>query len=310
MSGSKPRTSGRGKTRAPRRRKKGSGEQNAADRSLRKTGIRVMGNMPWGAHICLFYETEEDLLDTTAAYFAAGLRSNECCLWAISDPITETNAKEALSFAVPDLDQHLAAGRIEIVPGSEWYLDGDQFDLKRVTGGWNEKLRRALAKGYDGMRISGNAFWVETNHWKAFFEYEEDLDRSLADQEMIVLCTYPLHRSRAADVLDVARVHRGCAARRNGDWELLETPELRQAKQEIRKLKGALDILSKPFSGYASLTPRERAALAQIVMGASNKEVARALGISPRTVEFHRANVMRKLGARNVADLVRRVVGE
>jgi DNA-binding CsgD family transcriptional regulator len=49
---------------------------------------------------------------------------------------------------------------------------------------------------------------------------------------------------------------------------------------------------------------------AQIVRGASNKEAARTLGISPRTVEFHRANVMRKLGAKNIADLVRRVLGE
>ena len=37
---------------------------------------------------------------------------------------------------------------------------------------------------------------------------------------------------------------------------------------------------------------------------------ALALGVSPRTVEFHRANVMRKLGARNTADLVRRVLGD
>jgi two-component system, LuxR family, response regulator FixJ len=58
------------------------------------------------------------------------------------------------------------------------------------------------------------------------------------------------------------------------------------------------------------LTPRERVALAQIVRGASSKEAARRLGISPRTVEFHRANVMQKLGAKNTADLVRRVLGE
>jgi DNA-binding CsgD family transcriptional regulator len=51
-------------------------------------------------------------------------------------------------------------------------------------------------------------------------------------------------------------------------------------------------------------------ALGQIVSGSSSKEAARRLGISPRTVEFHRANVMRKLGAKNTADLVRRVLGE
>ena len=75
-------------------------------------------------------------------------------------------------------------------------------------------------------------------------------------------------------------------------------------------LSGALDSLSKPFPGHKSLTPRERVTLAQIVRGASAKEAARTLGVSPRTIEFHRANVMRKLGAKNTADLVRRVVGE
>jgi DNA-binding CsgD family transcriptional regulator len=291
-----------------RRRKTRPAEQNGADRSLRKTGIRVMGNVPWGTHICIFYETEEDLLDAAAPYFAAGLSSNEFCVWAISDPITETDAKEALSHAVPHFDRHLAAGQIEILPGREWYLKENQFDLKRITGGWSEKLQGALAKGYDGMRVSGNAFWMGTNHWNAFCDYEQELDRSLADQEMIALCTYSLPKSRAVDVLDVVRAHGGCAARRNGDWKLLETPELRHAKQEISKLTRALDILSRPFPGHASLTPRQRAALAQIVRGASSKEAARVLGISPRTVEFHRANVMQKLGAKNVADLVRRVV--
>jgi len=109
-----------------------------------------MGNMPWGAHICIFYETEEDLLDTTAAYFAAGLKSNEFCLWAISDPITETKCKGRVSLAVPDVDRHLAAGRIEIVHGSEWYLQGHQFDLKRITGGCNEKLQRAWLRATKG----------------------------------------------------------------------------------------------------------------------------------------------------------------
>ena len=49
--------------------------------------------------------------------------------------------------------------------------------------------------------------------------------------------------------------------------------------------------------------------LAQITSGASNKEAGRKLGISPRTVEVHRARIMNKLGAKNAADLVRMVLG-
>lgn len=292
---------------------RGPGNPHAAaapGQPLRPSGIRVMGEVPWGAHLCIFYETKEDLLDTAAAYFEAGLASKEFCVWAISDPITEADAKTALRSTIPDLDAQIAAGRIEIIGGTDWYLHGNQFDLQRITGGWNEKLRGALDRGFEGMRVSGNAFWIESSHWQAFCEYERELDRSIAGQRMVVLCTYSLQASRAVDLLDVARAHQCCTARRNGDWEFLATPELRQARREIERLHNALDVLSKPFEGHEQLTPRERVALAQIVRGASSKEAARMLGISPRTVEFHRANVMRKLGAKNTADLVRRVLGD
>jgi FixJ family two-component response regulator len=53
------------------------------------------------------------------------------------------------------------------------------------------------------------------------------------------------------------------------------------------------------------LTPREKQILAAIAHGHSNKEAAWQLGISPRTVEVHRANVMHKLAVRTLADLVR-----
>jgi DNA-binding CsgD family transcriptional regulator len=164
--------------------------------------------------------------------------------------------------------------------------------------------------GYDGMRVSGNAFWTATDHWKAFCEYEQELNRSLVGQKMIVQCTYWLRETSAVDIFDAARAHQCTMARRNGQWEVLEAPELRQAKREIHKHKDALDVLSKPFPGHKLLTSRERVTLAHILRGASSKEAARRLGVSPRTIEFHRANIMRKLRARNTVDLVRKVLGE
>ena len=58
-------------------------------------------------------------------------------------------------------------------------------------------------------------------------------------------------------------------------------------------------------SRFAALTPRGRDVLNGILSGYSNKLIAYTLGISPRTVEIHRARMMRDLGARHVADAVR-----
>jgi FixJ family two-component response regulator len=62
------------------------------------------------------------------------------------------------------------------------------------------------------------------------------------------------------------------------------------------------------FPGREPLTRREREVLEQFTSGSSNKEAGRHLGISPRTIEDHRANIMKKLGARNAADLIRIVM--
>ena len=64
------------------------------------------------------------------------------------------------------------------------------------------------------------------------------------------------------------------------------------------------------FPGREPLSRREQDVLAQIVNGASNKEAGRKLGISPRTIEVHRAHLMQKIGARNAADLIRIVMSE
>jgi FixJ family two-component response regulator len=75
-----------------------------------------------------------------------------------------------------------------------------------------------------------------------------------------------------------------------------------------RKAGSGTRIETLHFPGREPLTRREREVLEQFTAGASNKEAGRQLGISPRTIEDHRANIMKKLGARNAADLVRIVM--
>jgi FixJ family two-component response regulator len=88
-----------------------------------------------------------------------------------------------------------------------------------------------------------------------------------------------------------------------------EEAQLRQAIDvafglERRRL-GAAQAQRAEVEKLARLTAREREVMAQAVRGLHAKEIAASLGISPRTVEVHKARVMEKLGVRNIAELVR-----
>ncbi|MEO6396605.1 MAG: LuxR C-terminal-related transcriptional regulator [Devosia sp.] len=78
------------------------------------------------------------------------------------------------------------------------------------------------------------------------------------------------------------------------------TDELRA---DLRIGEGANGVPN--VQGLSSLTPRELEVLRRVVAGETNKEAAQGLGISPRTVEVHRAAAMHKLGARNTAEMIR-----
>lgn len=104
----------------------------------------------------------------------------------------------------------------------------------------------------------------------------------------------------------------------------------------VRALKtGALDFLPKPFDAdallkavgaavqkdaceaaqhaerralrcrHAALTPREREVFAHLLTGKLNKQIGAAIGITEKTVKYHRANVLRKFGVTSTAELVR-----
>ena len=80
-------------------RKKGEKTLSKVLRELnafRKSGIEVVGSFPWGTHLCQFYKTKDDLLETLVPYFSEGLRNNEYCMWVTSEPLGTEEAKEAM----------------------------------------------------------------------------------------------------------------------------------------------------------------------------------------------------------------------
>jgi len=209
---------------------------------MQKTGIDVVGDMvAWGAHFCLFYETREDLLDSLIAYCKSGLGREEYCLWIVAEPLTIEEATAALKAAVPDLDRHLAVSRMEITSARDWFLQDGTFDGKRLTDAWYEKLARVSARGYAGMRVTGDTTWLSKKDWGHFCDYEDGLNEVIGNQSLAVLCTYPLATCGAPEILDVVRTHQFVLARRHGNWDIVETAALKRAKAEIKGLNEELE---------------------------------------------------------------------
>ena len=105
---------------------------------------------------------------------------------------------------------------------------------------------------------------------------------------------------------------------RNGALDFIEKPfepgavaaRVRDAIRGWQTRAADENLLARDFPGHERLTTREHEVLGRIAQGASNKEAGRELGISPRTIEVHRARIMEKLGAKNAADLMRIVLGK
>ena len=211
--------------------------------AMRESGIRAVGPVTWGTHLCQFYQTREDLLDVLVPYFKAGLRNNEFCLWVCSEPLGVPEARKALRKAVPDLSRFIRRGQIEILPYSEWYLRSGKFRPRRVLLSLLVKMNGALARGFDGLRLSGNTFWLEKKDWQAFTDYEQEVDDVISRYPMMALYSYSLDQCGVQEVIDVLNNHQRTLVRRAGKWTLVESSARKKATERSRELTRVVEKL-------------------------------------------------------------------
>lgn len=202
---------------------------------LRKTGIDMIGYTPWSTHFCLFYQSREELLELLIPYFKAGLENNEFCMWITSEPLTADDVRKTIAQDLPGFSKYVRKGQIEIISYQEWYLKGGSFNSRRVLDGWIEKLDSALTKGFDGLRLIGNNFWLEKKDWKSFSYYEAEMNNVIGKYKMLALCTYSLTKCNALEVMDVIRNHEFALAKQAGNWEIIENSVYKIAREALQE---------------------------------------------------------------------------
>lgn len=208
--------------------------RDAEDAPKRQSGIEVVGAIPWGTHFCHFYETDQDLVDTLVPYFRAGLAADEFCMWITSAPLQVEEAKAALRAAVPDLDRRIDDGQIEILDYSDWYARSGEFRADEVLQVWVKKLEAALRRGYEGLRLSGNTFWLGPAAWDNFTSYEEKVNNVIGRHRMLAICTYSLEKCGGLEIADVVANHEFALIKRTGRWQIIESSHHRLTEAALR----------------------------------------------------------------------------
>jgi PAS domain S-box-containing protein len=195
------------------------------DETKRKTGIDIIGDVPWGTHFCQFYQSKEDLIDILVPYFKAGLENNEFCMWITSEPLHVEEARKELSKQVKNVDEYIKKGQIEILDSTQWYTKSGKFDADEVLSGWVRKEAWARRKGFDGLRLTGNTFWLEKKDWRSFSQYEATVNDVIGNYNMIGICSYSLDKCNANELLDVMNTHQFALIKYKGKWKIIESSE-------------------------------------------------------------------------------------
>ena len=202
-------------------------------KELRKLGIKVLDEVPWGTHLCQFYKTKEDLIDILVPYFKTGLKNNEFCMWVTAEPLEAGDAKKSLKKVVKNLDSYIKKDQIEILDANQWYTKTGRFDAGKVLRGWIDREKQALEHGFDGIRIAGNASWLERKEWKSFVKYEEAVNNIIGKHRMISTCSYPLDKCGVSEIIDIVSNHQPALIKRHKKWEIIESSEYRRKKGEL-----------------------------------------------------------------------------
>jgi len=202
----------------------------------RRMGIPGIEKADWGEHICVFFYTKDELLKLTVPYIKAGLEDNEFCMWITGDPITENDAFHALEQVLPDAHQYLVKKQLEILPHIRWYLSSGIFDPAIVLHNWLSKAKHAQARGFAGVRITGNPFWLGSEQdWEQFGAYEQAVTQSINNQRVLALCTYPRKICKIDNVMQVLSSHQSALIAHNEYWQRHTIPQscLREYREFI-----------------------------------------------------------------------------
>jgi DNA repair protein RadC len=198
----------------------------------RDTGISALGSLPFGSHICVFYGTTQDLVDTLVPYFKAGLENNELCVWITAPLLGKKRAMAAISKEIPDLNRYLLTKQLEFTPYTTAYVKDGVFNMQKALYSLAYRTKQAFVNNYDGIRVAGYVAYLKMKQWQVIIKFEREINKYIASTPALGLCAYPLDKCNASELIDIMSTHQYVVDKHNGSFILLGNQGYQQALQE------------------------------------------------------------------------------
>ena len=208
--------------------------------SVRVPSEQALLDLPWGSHVCQFYESKEDQLRMLVPYFRQGLERNEACVWLVGD-LTVEEARKALAAAVPGLDVFLAKGQMQIRHYSEFYTDpnGTVRAPEQLSYQFAAMGAKVREEGFEGLRASGSVAFVQDDEsMSRFMRYETMVNVAIQNARIMAVCTYPAEASAMCGCRELIHNHGNIFVKR-GEWVHDKSRDAARIEAVFASLAGA-----------------------------------------------------------------------
>ena len=223
--------------------------------TLRKSGIDAVKNLTWGTHFCLFYQTENDLMDILIPYFKAGLENSEFCLWVTSRSPGLEEAKKVLKNEISNFDLYLEKGQIEIISCTDWYLKEGTFNPEHTLNNWTEKISKFVGSNSNGMRISCDISCLSQEDRDYFIGYKKQIDDIINNPRILALSTCSLNKCNPAEIIDITLNYQSVLAKQDGEWKQIKGSRMGKKEESLQDIKawGAWESWEHTFDAISDL---------------------------------------------------------
>ena len=210
-----------------------------------RVGLPGMDRIPFGTHACHFYSNRDELIRTLVPYFIEGLSGNERCFWVTAPPLPARDAY--IAIRKQGVDDAIQDGALVVLNFDQWYTSSAGLKGRHIVDLWLKEEERALAEGYNGLRIAGNTSFLKPGDWSAFLEYDRSVTTGFKNRRIVALCSYMSAHCNEQQRSEVLHAHHRALQGSDTDRKRVEPPALPQ-----HGTSGTDQPISQPAEGAGS----------------------------------------------------------